>query len=307
MMLAAIRVGDQMLEAVLDPFHRPAQLERDPRDCHGLAVKMGLEPETAADIGADHAHLVDIEAEELGDSPLHRMGQLMRHPDHQLVKSAVVVGAAAPSLHGERRLARQPKLTGDGVCSGVFCRLDISVLKRSFAENIVAPGFVNDGDTGLARLIEVVNRGQLLAVDLDRIGDIFGFGPRGRDRDGNLFANVTYLVLGEDRKIGWLEPGERRRRANRLDVAEIGGREDLTFDTLRHSYAAKAAVGHLAAPERRVPHSGNLDVRYELTAAMQKAVVFLAGDARPYAAFTHPGQTRPESPPGASIPSFDPC
>jgi hypothetical protein len=286
---AAIGVGHQMLEPVLDPFDRPAELERGPRDRDRLAVEMGLEPEPAADVRADHADVLDCEPEMLGDAALHRVRQLMRHPDDKLVEPTVVMGAGTAAFHGKRRLARHAVDPADGVGGILLRRFQIAVFERGLAEHVVAPRLVNDRDAGRARLVEVVDRLQFLAVDLDGIGDVLGLGPRRRDGHGDLLAHVTHLVLGKDGEVGRLEAGERCRRTDRLYIGEIGRGEDLAFGTLGRRYAAEAAMRHLAAAKRRVPQARDLDIGHVFATAVQKPVVFLAGNAGANAAIAHKG------------------
>ena len=63
--LARVVGRDQMLAAILDPFHRPADEPRRERDQKILGIELALDAEAAADVDLDH---VDVA---LGD-PEHR-------------------------------------------------------------------------------------------------------------------------------------------------------------------------------------------------------------------------------------------
>ena len=60
---ARMAAGHHVLAAVLDPFHRPAGFHRQQRHQHDvLADQMNLLAEAAADIGNDHADILQPSA-----------------------------------------------------------------------------------------------------------------------------------------------------------------------------------------------------------------------------------------------------
>ena len=53
MLVARMVGGDQMLAAVLDPFHRPVEPHRRDADQHVLGIKLAADAEAAADVGLE--------------------------------------------------------------------------------------------------------------------------------------------------------------------------------------------------------------------------------------------------------------
>ena len=285
-----------MLVAVLHPLDRPVELERGPAHRDGLAVEMGLQAEPAADVGADHPDVVELEPEEGGDAALHRVGKLVRHPDHQLVQPAVVMGQRAAAFHRKRRLAGHLVTPRDGMDRGGLGGLEIAILEGGLAHDVVRPAVMHQRASGLAAAVDVEDHGQFLAFDLDRIGDVLGLGPGRRHRDGDLLADIADLVFRQDREVGPLEARERSGRADRLDVGHVGRSEHLALEPLGRAHREQPAVGNLAAPEGGMPHAGDLHVGHELPRTHEIAVILLAGDARTDSAIAHlrlPVQERP--------------
>ena len=66
MVLAAVRVGGEVLAAVLNPAYRMAQADREPAKADLLGQQNPLVPEAAADIGSDHPDLPVVEPKAFG-------------------------------------------------------------------------------------------------------------------------------------------------------------------------------------------------------------------------------------------------
>ena len=63
---ALLRRGEEMFDAVFDPFDRTIELHRRPRQHHFLGIEQhDLRTEAAADARRDHAHLPFAETEHL--------------------------------------------------------------------------------------------------------------------------------------------------------------------------------------------------------------------------------------------------
>ena len=82
-LIALLNGAEEMLAPVLDPFHRPPQLEAGGGDHDLLGIHDKFGPKAAADIGRDHAHLVFVEAQKGHQESPHLVRQLRRCPQRQ--------------------------------------------------------------------------------------------------------------------------------------------------------------------------------------------------------------------------------
>ena len=113
---AFLRGGQHVLEAILEPPHRPAQAQRQQRDQHVLGIDDQLGAEAAAHVRRQHAHAVRLEAEQFADELPHLVRHLRRGPHGQKPGHRVVLGdeparlhrlaAAAPDAQAQARPAR---------------------------------------------------------------------------------------------------------------------------------------------------------------------------------------------------------
>jgi hypothetical protein len=70
--------GEEMLQPVFDPLHRPVQVARSPGDQHLLRIEHhDLRPEAATDCRSDDAHLALGEAEHRGEAVADHNGSLV--------------------------------------------------------------------------------------------------------------------------------------------------------------------------------------------------------------------------------------
>ncbi len=99
LLLALLGGGQHVLEAVLDPSHRPGQPPREERDQDVLRIDDELGPEAAAHVGGEHAHLVGGQVEQVGDE----LADLVRHlgggPHRELAEGRVPVRHEPAGLH----------------------------------------------------------------------------------------------------------------------------------------------------------------------------------------------------------------
>ena len=105
-MLAAVGAGAQLLEAVLEPAHRPAELPRQAGADDLLGQQDALVAEAAADVGRDDAHLALVEAEAVGEAGLGDVRHLGRGRDDHLLEPRIPFGQHAPALERRHALAR---------------------------------------------------------------------------------------------------------------------------------------------------------------------------------------------------------
>ena len=84
-LVALLGRRQEMLAAVLVPFHRAAELHRRRRDHRLLGIERRLGAEAAADVGRDHADRFEIALEQVGERAAAEMRRLRRRPDREHV------------------------------------------------------------------------------------------------------------------------------------------------------------------------------------------------------------------------------
>ena len=84
-LVALLRRGEEVLAAVLLPFHRPAKLHRRGRDHRLLGVERRLGAEAASDQRRDHADRFEIALEQVGERAAAQMRRLRRRPHREHV------------------------------------------------------------------------------------------------------------------------------------------------------------------------------------------------------------------------------
>jgi hypothetical protein len=197
----------------------------------------------------------------------------------QLVEPAIVAGDTASAFKRQWMLPVHPEASLDDMgCSG-FGPGKVAAFELQLDKNIVAPIVMDQRGAVFQRIPHRDDGGQFLELDLDKGGDVFGFGGAGAERHRNRLADMPDLVLGEHGPIRRLESGERRGRSNATDARKIGGRENLSFEAGRFLHAQDASMGMRAANEGRVQHAGKEDIGAKLPAAVEKTVVLEARKA----------------------------
>ena len=200
---AAIGVGDQVLAPVLDPFHRAAEFARSPAGDQHFGFHIGLEPESAAHIGSDHAHLALFQPEEFGQPGADQMGHLGRCMDDELVGAFLPFGDHGPAFHGHHGLPRHAVFAShlDRRLRSRF--VHVAVEKR-LQRDVVAPVLVDQRGAGLARLQHVDHGGNFLVLDLDLLGQVLRLGAGVADAGDHGLAREPGLVARQGGKIGCL-------------------------------------------------------------------------------------------------------
>src|SRR5262249_49308783 len=100
-MLAAIRVGDEMLATVLEPANRMADLGREPAERDLLGTQEALVAKAAAHIRRDDADLAVLEPKTLAQAGLHRVRELGRRDEREVAQSRIAKGDHAAPFHRE--------------------------------------------------------------------------------------------------------------------------------------------------------------------------------------------------------------
>ena len=119
-----------MLQPVLDPFHRPAELARCERNQDDVGINALLDAEAApARWGGDQAQLMAAHAERIAHDGMQRVRALEIRPDGVTAIARVVVGYDAVGFDRRRIDARIGDLEADDAVRLRECVLRIAVAK----------------------------------------------------------------------------------------------------------------------------------------------------------------------------------
>ena len=164
---------EEVLEAVLGPLHRAAEVDRGDRGDDHLRRRVALRPERPADVGHDHADRLPRAVEDVRELRERAVRVLGRAPHGEQAGLAVLDGDRAARLDRHGRDPRHPVAPGDDVRGPGEGAVDVAAGVRPAHERLVRRAGVDD------RLERVV-------VDLDLLGDVLGQRARRGDdpRDG---------------------------------------------------------------------------------------------------------------------------
>jgi len=222
--------GEEMLQPVLDPFDRPVQPHRHPRQQHLLGVEHhDLGTEAAADERRDHADLALVEPEHGGEAVADEHRRLGGIPDRHLVGAAVPLRHHAAGLdrRGDAMLIPQAALD-DAIGlrrGGGIIALGLPDMGRDVGADVV----VNQRRSRAQRFFQIDHRRELFELDIDIVERVLGDVTAFRDHDHQRLADVPDLVSGE-RHLGArvennaVDRGRRHQdRARPPVVAEVAG------------------------------------------------------------------------------------
>jgi hypothetical protein len=270
-LVALLGGGEEMLAAVLDPFHRPAKHHGRDRHHDFFRIKRRLGAEAAADAGRDDAHRAEVAVEQVGDGALADVGHLGRRPYGQKVGCAVVARQHGAGFERHGAAAVRKKILFEHVRGAGECRIDAAVAHRHERRHVGGEIGVATRCAGTQRIAAVVGGGQRLECDGDGGGGVLGdVAVRGdHKRDG--LARIADLAAGE-RQLrahgGDGRIGHRRHHRHGGEAARQVVRRQHRMDA-RHRPRRRVADPENAgmrmrtAQERAMKHAGELDVVHE--------------------------------------------
>ena len=148
--IAAVRIGEERLRAVGDPFHRPADALRRPQRHDFFGIDENLGAEAAADVGRDHAQLVlGRHADEGGDDKARHVRVLRRVPQREGAGAGIVFADRGARLDGVRH---QP-IVDDVELGDVLRRLERGLDRFGVAEMPLIDGVVRRDVVDLRRAL----------------------------------------------------------------------------------------------------------------------------------------------------------
>ena len=275
-LVALLNRREEMLHAVLDPFHRPLEDAGRGSDRDLFRIDEELGAEAAADVGRRHADAVLRHAEELRE----RHPQVVRHlrgrPHGEPVLAGLVTRHRAAALDRVRRaavlvepLAKDVRRVREGVSR-------IAVRDAKLREHVRVRLAPHLGRARRERRVEVRDGRQRFIVDLDRGGGVFGEVARPRhDHRDRLAHEARFARREHERRDVFRQRGggeaERHAQAH-AGLLQLGGGEHRgDLPRSRRIDRADECMRMRAAHEGGMQHARQVDVGSEAPAAAQES------------------------------------
>jgi hypothetical protein len=287
--------GEALLP-IFGPADRPTQGQREERDERVLGEEPGAE--AAADVGREHAHVLERQAEHLGEIEPDQVGPGVRDPDGQLVATRVVGGLDRTRLHRVRRVAAEREAFPQHVRRRGEGRIDVPGADEQTSRDVVPELGMENGSAVGERRFGVGQRGARVVVDLDGLEAVLRGIAIARDDHRDRLSEPEHLVhrqhgqrAGLDLQVDLLEEGRRDLAARTLDesadtAGQVGARERRLHpgDGERRGDVEPrdARVGEGASQDGRVQRSGDGDVGDEAAGAADEPRILLAPDPLPH-------------------------
>jgi hypothetical protein len=274
--------GHEVLVAVLDPLHGPAELPRQPRDQVVLGVELAARPEAAAHVALDQADRLLRDLEQRRQRAPVEVLDLRRAPDRDATGVAVVGGDERTRLQRHGAVALHAELLADDHVDVVEHR-HVAVRDGHAVDHVRPHPLVQQRRALLHGLDRVEHDRQRVGLDVDRGRGVLGHVGVVGHHEGDRLADVAHAVAGERRLQRVLAALGREQADGDAHVGHVVGGEDAHHARHRLSDALvdrdDHAVRRLAAHDPHVELTGDVHVRAELAAAGQQAQVLLARDA----------------------------
>jgi hypothetical protein len=224
--VAPLRVADEVLAPVCDPFHRALEpLGREGAEWV-LPVDEGLGAEAAADIGRDDAQPLLLDLEAARDGVLEGVAALGAEGDRPAPAAAVVLGDAVAGLEVVRHEAvvDEPERNDPvGRREGFLGLLPIA--DRRVEGDVVRDVRPYRPDARRFRALDPDHGIEGLPFDLDRLRGVAGLKKRLGHHEDDSVADVAHGV-GADERI--------RRRLHRRAVGVLDRCEARHVPEMRH-------------------------------------------------------------------------
>ena len=274
MLIARMVGGDQMLAAVLDPFHRAVEPHRGDANQHVLGINLAADAEAAADVQLVAPHRRRRPPEHARDQLLVPVRHLRRAVQLQHVARGVVAAERAARLQRHAGVPAGCQVQLDDGVRRREHRLDVAVALREECRFGVTAGREL---AGLGARVE--QRRQFLDLDRDQLGGVLGNVRILGEHCGDRLADVAHLVRGQHRLAVRRElldrPLAEIDRPDVVDVARGPHRDDARqragFGGVDRNDAAVRVVG---AHHPHVKLAREIDVGGETAPARDQRRVF---------------------------------
>ena len=284
--VASLRVTDEMIRPLGRPFDGLAKFFRGDRDQRVFAIGEQLGAESAADVGADHAHLFHRNLQHgAAENLAQPMAALTADRQRQAIVPGIVFADGGARLHVvgddariDDRDFRHRMRTGECGVSRILVT-DRNVEQK--IARVIGPDLRRFLLHGIG---DTHHRGERPPLHLDRLERIARVLDGVGHHESNGVADVPHLVAGKDRI--WRR-GEGLVRKVELagqaaEVCDVGRGEDQ--GNARQATGARridpvGRMGVRRAQHQRMQRTGRRMVVGIAALAANKRVVFLAPDA----------------------------
>jgi hypothetical protein len=199
--IAPVRVSEESLGAVANPFYRPADALRCPQRHDFLGIDENLRAKTTADVGGDHAQLVlRRHADKGGDDQPCDMRVLGGVPQREGAGAGIVIADRRARLD---RIRHQP-IVDDVELADVLGRLERRVDRFGVAEmplidRVVRRDVVDQRRSGFLRRRRIGDGRKDRVIDFDFLRGIARLRQRFRDHHRDRIADMASFADGERR------------------------------------------------------------------------------------------------------------
>ena len=284
-LLPGVGDGQEVLVAVLDPLHRPA----DPAGGEGhqevLGVEVGLDPEAAADVGRDDPDRARRDGEHPRQDGAHRVRPLGGGPDRHLAGDGVAVPDHAAGLHRDAGVALHVQPLADDPIRAGEGGLDVAALVDHRRRHVVGGVLVQHGRAGLDGGVGVDHRLKGLVVDLDELEGVLGEVPALGDDDRYALADVADGVGGQRvlrrraEGVRGVEEGdarrvcaERRRRRTRRGRPAARRAARTSTDRIRACACGLRSTAMCSRPGKRMSSTKAASPRSSRGSSMRRTL-----------------------------------
>ncbi len=199
--VAALRIAHEVLGAIRGPAHRLLQFARGDRQQRVFAIGKQLGAEAAADIRADHPHLLDRNLQDvLAQDVAQPVAALAADRQGQVIALGVVFADRRARLHEACDHARiNDRDFGDRMRFRERLVGGLLVADRHVEQHVAG---MTGPDLRGARLERVDDAGhgrQRSPLDLDRLDGVARLIDGAGHDEGNGVADMAHFIAGEDR------------------------------------------------------------------------------------------------------------
>ena len=196
-LVALLNRGKEVLHAVLDPLHRPAEQPRRGGDGDFFRIDEELGAEAAADVGGADADAVIGHAEERRERHPQIVRHLRRRPNRQAVFAGLVARDRAAAFDRMRGAAVLQQAFAEDMCGADEGVRHVAVGHLELRQHIGLRFASHFRRARCERSFQVGDERQRLVVDLDRSHRVLGEVARFGDHHRHRLADEAHLARRE--------------------------------------------------------------------------------------------------------------
>src|SRR5262249_2005382 len=274
-----------VLAAVFDPFDWTSGFHRKQGNQHDVfANQMNLLTEASADVGNDHANI--LQAEGFTQAVVNDFRHLRRHPNGQTLACRIVGGDDDERFERRRAVAVNLQVFLDHAVGRFESGIDIAVLERTLPGKVRAQFVEQSCRRRLDRFAHVDDGSERFVIDLNQFERVFRraaiarrYGADGLADVPDLFDGTGILVDGPFETGGISSRLERFRKP--FNVLRRDHRHHVEIlERFRRVDGIDLGVGVGAPQNHRLKHAWQPEIIRIETAARHVTGTFFAADAR---------------------------